>query len=380
MAPLRSARRARLALGALAVAVALVGAPRPASAVTLTLVSETTPWTGVKLRKYRTSSPAANVWVALVSLCGSHVHVESTKATTSLTTAGAWAGTSGAQIATNGDFYLTSPFHVYGDAVASGVRWPSARSGLASTYASDWYYHHYGWIAFGPDWADFTHTEYVKTHGAARTTGWKPTTVAPSLRPGTLALVSGFPELVVDGVAVTCSSATATTCFPDRSDMRARHPRTASGLTQDKKTLILAVVDGRTSSSSGMYGVELASLMKQLGAYVAFNNDGGGSSQMWVRGQGYVDDASGNNGGGGVRGVANHWGILAGSGNGRPARPGHCVSSAPCQVIGPSGGTIDDSSACFQAFGPSAYWRTVSAGNGGGLHWTNAFSSSTPSN
>jgi hypothetical protein len=107
--------------------------------------------------------------------------------------------------------------------------------------------------------------------------------------------------------------------------MRDRHPRTAMGLTSDRRTLILLVVDGRTSVSAGMYGTELAELMDKLGAWVAFNLDGGGSSQMWVDGQSYVNDVDGNNSGGGTRSVANHWGVFAGSANGKSKKPGHCA-------------------------------------------------------
>jgi len=369
--------RRRLVVLALSLILAL---PLSAGAVSLSLQSESSPYPGITVRKYRTSSPSTNVWVALVDLCASRVHVEATKTPTGTQSTGSWGASVGAQLATNGDFYKTSPLHVYGDAVGNGVRWPYSRSGLHANYASEWFYHRYGWIAFGPDWVDYTHSEYVKQHGGPAT-GWRPSQVPPPLRPGTLALVSGFPEVVADGVQVTCSSPTASSCFPDRTDMRSRNPRTAMGLTQDKETLLLVVVDGRTSSNAGMYGSELAELMKKLGAWVAFNLDGGGSSQMWVAGQGYLNDYSGNNLGNGVRSMVNHWGVFAGTAGGKPTRPGHCMSSAPCKVLPAGGGKVEDSSSCFHGFGPSAYWREVTtAGSGGSLHWTNAFSSSSPSN
>ena len=71
--------------------------------------------------------------------------------------------------------------------------------------------------------------------------------------------------------------------------MRDRHPRTAMGLSRDKQTFLLVVVDGRSGRSSGMYGTELAALMDKLGAWTALNLDGGGSSQMWVDGDGRAD-------------------------------------------------------------------------------------------
>jgi exopolysaccharide biosynthesis protein len=46
------------------------------------------------------------------------------------------------------------------------------------------------------------------------------------------------------------------------------------------------VVDGRSTASVGMSCAELATLLKGLGAYNAANLDGGGSSAMYVAGQG----------------------------------------------------------------------------------------------
>lgn len=352
----------------------------PAAALSLSLESESTPWAGVTLREYRTSSPSTNTFVALVDLCAANIHVEATRAGDSTQSTGGWASDRGVQLATNGDFYKTGPLRVYGDAVGTGVRWPTEQTGLDGDYSGEWYYGAYGWIAFGPDRVDFTHTEWVKNN-LAPTDGWSPTAVRPTPPSGTLALVSGFPELVIAGAPVDCPSPTDSTCFPDRSDMRDRHPRTAMGLTEDLQTLILAVVDGRTSDSSGMYGEELASLMGQLGAHVAFNLDGGGSSQLWRSGSGYVNDYDGNNSGSGLRGVANHWGVFAGGvAEGVPARPGHCVSAEPCGVVPDVGGVIDEEGACFQRFGPMEYWRSESTGDGGHLYWTNAWEADDPYN
>ena len=352
--------------------------PSSAGAVTLTQVSESKPQSGLTWRHYTTKSPTTHTWVALVDLCASHIEVNATRAPSATKSTGSWAAAQGVQLATNGDFYKTGPVRVYGNAVGGGVQWPAVQTGEDPSYKSEWFWQKYGWIAFGLDWVDFTHTGWTKKNVAGLTKGWKPTKVAPPLRPGTLALVSGFPELVVEGKQVTCTSPTASDCFPDRSDMAARHPRTAMGITEDGETLILAVVDGRTTKSAGMYGTELAELMKKLGAWEAFNLDGGGSSQMWVGGKGYVNDYSGNNNGGGARAVANHWGIFAGTAGGKPNRPCHCATAPPCAVLGPEGGTLDDAGPCFRTFGSPEYWRTEAVGYAKGLHWTNAWKTPTP--
>lgn len=52
-----------------------------------------------------------------------------------------------------------------------------------------------------------------------------------------------------------------------------------------------------------------------------------------------------------------------------------------CEALSADGGMIDETNACFVAFGPSQYWRLVDGqGMAGSLLWTNAFQSSDPSN
>ncbi len=68
-----------------------------------------------------------------------------------------------------------------------------------------------------------------------------------------------------------------------------KNPRTAIGITQDKKRIILMVVDGRTHSV-GATQSDMAQLMLEYGAYEAMHLDGGGSSTMAVTkpGQSYA--------------------------------------------------------------------------------------------
>jgi hypothetical protein len=58
------------------------------------------------------------------------------------------------------------------------------------------------------------------------------------------------------------------------------HPRTAVGVDTDTGRILLLVVDGRQDFSRGYTLLELARLMKKLGAEEALNLDGGGSSTM----------------------------------------------------------------------------------------------------
>ncbi|WP_367914816.1 phosphodiester glycosidase family protein [Leadbetterella sp. DM7] len=72
-----------------------------------------------------------------------------------------------------------------------------------------------------------------------------------------------------------------------------RHPRTAMAVQKNHK-LILIVVDGRNSKAYGMSLMELARVMKWLGAKDAMNLDGGGSSTLYIKGKGIVNYPSDN--------------------------------------------------------------------------------------
>jgi hypothetical protein len=72
-----------------------------------------------------------------------------------------------------------------------------------------------------------------------------------------------------------------------------RHPRTALCLTGDRH-LILLVADGRHREAVGLTLPELARLMHHLGCTDAVNFDGGGSSTMYIDGNGVVNHPSDN--------------------------------------------------------------------------------------
>jgi len=90
------------------------------------------------------------------------------------------------------------------------------------------------------------------------------------------ATVSGWPALIVSCKPLTPLPGSASfTLSP--------HPRTAVGLSKDKKTLYLVVADGRRTGVPGFTLPQLAAfLSEKLHACAAINLDGGGSSAMWV--------------------------------------------------------------------------------------------------
>lgn len=70
--------------------------------------------------------------------------------------------------------------------------------------------------------------------------------------------------------------------------------RTAVGYLPDGRVVLL-VCDGRISASKGVTTLQLARIMKGLGCEGALNLDGGGSTGIWVRGGGHLNDLTGGN-------------------------------------------------------------------------------------
>ncbi len=67
------------------------------------------------------------------------------------------------------------------------------------------------------------------------------------------------------------------------------HPRTAIGIDRDTGKVILVAVDGRQETSRGLTLVELARLLRRLGAESALNFDGGGSTTIAGLGRDHTD-------------------------------------------------------------------------------------------
>lgn len=104
-------------------------------------------------------------------------------------------------------------------------------------------------------------------------------------RKGTL-LASG-PLLMQKGDVCTWESC-------DSSFIYTKHPRSAIFRTKDKRT-VLITVDGRSpGNADGVSIPELAHLIRILGGHDALNLDGGGSTTLWMEGQGVLNHPSDN--------------------------------------------------------------------------------------
>jgi hypothetical protein len=86
--------------------------------------------------------------------------------------------------------------------------------------------------------------------------------------------VDGAPRVAASGSQVLVQDGELPTL-----DDRELHPRTAVGVT-DTGRVLLVVVDGRSESSSGYTLRQFGALLQSLGAVDALNLDGGGSSTM----------------------------------------------------------------------------------------------------
>lgn len=262
---------------ALAGLLALVLAPSLAMAQD----SWTDPFTGVRRLHRRTSNQ--DVQVLVVDLCAAGVSVRATGSGERRRTPSSFGSLVGAQAAVNGDFFSFETYSTNGVSMSGGAAWGGDDHGYVAP------------VAFGD------HRVAMPVHEAGG---------APE--PWMREVVSGHPTILADGAVRDNSGDPLCTN---------RHPRTALGLSADRRTLFVAVIDGRSTTRIGMRCDEVAVMLRDLGAHDVTNMDGGGSSAMWLAGTGVVSHPSD----GRERVVANHLAIVA-SGSGTAA---HCPDRAP---------------------------------------------------
>jgi hypothetical protein len=67
--------------------------------------------------------------------------------------------------------------------------------------------------------------------------------------------------------------------------MHQHHPRTALGVTPDRRTLVVLVANGRRRGAVGLTGAQMAAVFQEFGASDAVNLDGGGSTTLVIDGR-----------------------------------------------------------------------------------------------
>lgn len=96
-------------------------------------------------------------------------------------------------------------------------------------------------------------------------------------------LESGARQILSFGPALIRDGAICVTAEDEVGKAKANNPRTAIGIIEPLHYLFV-VADGRTEESEGLSLLELAECMQSLGAELAYNLDGGGSSTMYFNG------------------------------------------------------------------------------------------------
>ncbi|MFM1770200.1 MAG: hypothetical protein RJA22_2729 [Verrucomicrobiota bacterium] len=94
---------------------------------------------------------------------------------------------------------------------------------------------------------------------------------------GQYTAMSGLYPLLVDGVNISYAY---TNGLVGSSSVHSRQPRSALGLSQDNRYLIIVSIDGRQTLSDGAYDYETAEFLQLFGAWNGMNIDGGGSTCM----------------------------------------------------------------------------------------------------
>ncbi|MER2563035.1 MAG: phosphodiester glycosidase family protein [Myxococcaceae bacterium] len=232
----------------------------------------TTPFQGIRRLERATSNQRIHAVVVDLSVAG--VKLQSTASSQRGRTPTSYAKLIGAQVAINADFFKAG-YVTSGLAVGNGVKWPDTNDSRT-----------YGTFAF-----DTTplapRVELQPPEHVMQPAAWMK------------GVVSGRPRVLANGAVLT---STASVCANN-----VRHPRTAIGLSADKKKLFMVVIDGRSSVAAGMTCSEVGALLKSLGAAEGMNLDGGGSSAMYLQGFGTVNRPSD----GQERVVGNHLAVFA---------------------------------------------------------------------
>lgn len=233
-----------------------LAAPAAAAPVETT----TTPYPGVTHVTWTDAAASQRAHFVILDLSNDSLTLRVTREDARGRTTSQAARDTGAQIAINGDLFAPANFVPDGLAVADGAPWSSAHDDDREAVLR------FGKLVSGTD-ALIIPPETV---------------VAPADLPAfATGALGGRPLLVRAGQIPTsfeCGDPDTAACT--------RAPRTAIGLTADRRTMILAVVDGWQAGALGMTAAELAPLMAARGARDAVLVDGGGSSTLYIANEG----------------------------------------------------------------------------------------------
>jgi MYXO-CTERM domain-containing protein len=252
-------------------------------------VKTTSPYPGITHAAYSDASVPLTLHLVTIDVSSQEIHLYATQSGERGQTVSDFAdckkGVAGcvkSDVAVNGDLFAPLGFVPQGLAVGGSATWPDAAMDNAVE----------GWLAFGRP-MDLNALELSQ-----------PSDV---MQPPAALAVDG----AIGGRAWLVSAGQAQMTFDsaDPTDPFRSAPRTAVGLDMSGRTLYVAVVDGDQATSVGMTAEELASFLQGAGAYDALELDGGGSSALYVRGEGGLVSSPSD---GVERLVANHLGVSQG--------------------------------------------------------------------
>ena len=219
-------------------------------ALMLGTVAAAADWTavapGVDYQEF--NEPGIDVYVTRIDLTNRQIAVIATRESDRGTRVSDFAKGVKAIAAINGD-YFDDAFHPIGLTLGLCGRWNDTRD---------------------------TQREGVVAVGPGKALIAKQSDVMPQPPDWAGAVISGWPMLVDNCDAV--SPLPGSDAFT-----RSPHPRTAVGVSGDRKTLYFVVADGRRTGVPGFTLPQLASFFaNRLRVCYAMNLDGGGSASMWV--------------------------------------------------------------------------------------------------
>jgi hypothetical protein len=250
----------------------------------------TTPYPGVTHTVYVDASVPLRLHVVAVDVTSQEIHLQATMSADRGQTASDWAdckrGTAGcvpSDVVINGDLFTPSGYVPHGLAIGGAKAWADAASDNSVE----------GWFAFGRP-GDLNAVQL----SAPASVEMPAQTVAAE------GAVGGRALLVQQGMPMS------TFDVDDPTEPFRRAPRSAVGLGSDAHTLFLVTVDGDQAASVGMTAEELAWFLAGMGVADAIALDGGGSSTLFVRGEGGVVNSPSD---GVQRPLANHLGIKYGA-------------------------------------------------------------------
>lgn len=292
--------------------------------------TRSTPYPGVTLIRWTDAAANQRAYLVVLDLSAAALTLRVTDEVDRGRTTSAAAAAHGAQLAINGDLFALPGFVPAGLAVGLAGPWASSRDDQRQAVLR------FGKTAAGTD-ALIIVPESV---------------VAPAdLPPFVTGALGGRPLVVRAGqvpASFDCADPAVVACQ--------RGPRTAIGLSEDRRTMTIAVVDGWQAGAIGMTAAEVGALLLGRGVRDAMLLDGGSASTLFVANQGGVVNQPSD---GSERAVANHLTIAVGP---SPTRTLFGVVREGNIVTGPSLGgvrvTLDDGRAITTADVDASYTFT----------------------